>query len=160
SGLLDQKVLSRAQKLVVGWPILGGPMIMMRTMTMMMRRLALAVFMLATLSLAVPCLAQSERGSITGVVTDSSKGAIPGVSVKVINTGTNVTVNLVTSASGDYSAPNLSPGTYRVEASIQGFKATNVDGIAVTAGATARVDVMLNLGSVEESVNVVAESAT
>jgi len=80
----------------------------------------ITVFLLATLSLvAVPCLAQTERGSITGVVTDSSKGAIPGVSVKVINTGTNVAVNLVTSASGDYSAPNLSPGTYRVEASIQ-----------------------------------------
>ena len=40
----------------------------------------ITVFLLATLSLvAVPCLAQTERGSITGVVTDSSKGAIPGV---------------------------------------------------------------------------------
>ena len=63
---------------------------------MMIRRLVLCGCALATLAVAAPCLAQSERGSITGVVTDSSKAAIPGVSVKVINTATNVAANLVT----------------------------------------------------------------
>ena len=51
------------------------------------------VVLLATVSLAsaVPAYAQSERGNITGVVADPSRAGIPGVSVKVINTGTNAT---------------------------------------------------------------------
>src|SRR5436190_1275154 len=76
------------------------------------------VILLAAAALAVPavCLAQSERGSITGVVQDTSKAAIPGVSVKVINTATNAATDVVSSESGDYSAANLPPGPYRIEA--------------------------------------------
>jgi len=113
-------------------------------------------------TLAVPALssAQSERGTITGVVMDSSKAAVPGVAVKVINTATNAASNVVSSDSGNYSAANLTPGTYRIEATLQGFQTSNVEGVILNAGTTARVDVTLNLGSVTESVNVVAENAT
>jgi hypothetical protein len=119
------------------------------------------VTLLATLVLASPalCLAQSERGSITGVVVDTSKAGLPGVSVKVINTATNATTNVVSSESGTYSAANLPPGTYRIEAAIQGFRSANVDGIMLAAGATARIDVTLDLGAISESVNVVARNA-
>ena len=118
------------------------------------------VMLFAAAALAIPdrCLAQSERGSITGVVEDSTKAAVPGVSVKVINTATNVAVAVVSSESGSYSAANLPPGTYRVEASLPGFRSATVDGVRVTAGTTARVDVTLNLGAVSESVNVVARN--
>ena len=120
----------------------------------------LIVIVLATMALATPvlCFAQTERGSITGVVQDTTKAAVPGVSVKVINTATNATATVVTSESGAYSAANLQPGTYRIEASIPGFQSANVAGIRLTAGATARIDVILNLGAVTESVNVVAEN--
>ena len=81
------------------------------------------VMMVAALTLAFPAsvLAQSERGSITGVVQDTTKAVVPGVSVKVINTATNATTNVVSSESGTYSAANLPPGTYRIEASIPGL---------------------------------------
>ena len=125
----------------------------------MTRRLMIAVLAAAILATAAPCFAQSERGSITGVVTDTTKAAVPGVSVKVVNTATNATTNVVSSESGDYSAANLPPGSYRVEASIEGFKSTVVEGIMLTAGATARVDVSLNLGAMAESVNVIADTA-
>jgi hypothetical protein len=120
----------------------------------------LIVIVLATAALALPerSVAQSERGSITGVVEDATRAAVPGVSVKVINTATNVTVTVVSSESGAYSAANLPPGTYRVEASLPGFRSATVDGIRLTAGASARVDVTLNLGAVSESVNVVARN--
>ena len=123
---------------------------------MTIRRLIVILLVLATPTL---CLAQSERGAVTGIVMDSTKAAVPGVSVKVINTATNVAVTVVTSESGSYSAPNLPPGVYKVEATLQGFKAANVDGIRVTAGGSARVDVSMDLGSMAESVNVVAENA-
>jgi hypothetical protein len=118
------------------------------------------VVLLATVSLAsaVPADAQSERGNIAGVVADPSKAGIPGVSVKVINTGTNATTQVVTAEAGTYTALNLPPGTYRIEAALQGFQTANVEGITLVAGATARVDVFLTLGAVSESVNVTARN--
>jgi hypothetical protein len=104
--------------------------------------------------------AQTERGTITGVVMDTTKAAVPGVSIRVINTGTNAAANVVSSESGSYSAANLPPGTYKIEATLQGFQTSNVEGIILNAGTTARIDVTLNLGSVSESVNVVAENQT
>ena len=65
----------------------------------------------------------------------------------------------MSSDSGSYSAANLPPGPYRVEASIPGFQTTNVEGITLSAGASLRVDVSLNLGAMTESVNVVADTA-
>ena len=116
------------------------------------------VMMVAALTLAFPgpVLGQSERGTISGVVQDTTKAVVPGASVKVINTATNATTTVVSSDSGTYSAVNLPPGVYRVEASLQDFQTATVEGIRLTAGATARIDVTLNLGAVAESVNVVA----
>jgi hypothetical protein len=121
----------------------------------------LMAVMLAAVAFVPPavCAAQSERGSITGVVEDTTKAAIPGVSVKVINTATNAATTVISSESGTYSASNLPPGTYRIEASIQGFQSANVGGIRLAAGATARIDVTMNLGAMSESVNVVAKNA-
>ena len=126
---------------------------------MSLTRLA-AIFVAVVLALPIEGYAQTERGTITGVVMDSSKAAVPGVSIKVINTATNTETNLVSSETGSYSATNLPPGTYKIEATLQGFQTSNVEGIIVNAGTTARIDVSLNLGSVTESVNVVAENQT
>ncbi len=115
---------------------------------------------LAVVILAVPALtfAQTERGTITGVVMDSTKAAVPGVAVKVINTGTNAATTVISSESGSYSAANLPPGTYRIEATLEGFRTSIVEGVTLAAATTARIDVTLNLGAMTESVNVVAEN--
>ncbi len=120
----------------------------------------LIAIVLAAIALAAPApsFAQSERGSITGVIQDTSKAAVPGVSVKVVNTATNSTTDVVSSESGAYSAVNLPPGTYRIEASLTGFQTAKTDGIRLAAGATARVDIVLNLGAIEETVTVMANS--
>lgn len=125
---------------------------------MIIRRLLVTFLAIAILAVPAVSFAQTERGSITGVVLDTTKAAVPGVSVKVVNTGTNATTTVISSESGSYSAANLPPGTYRVEASLQGFQTSIVEGITVTAGASARVDVGLNLGAMTESVNVTAEN--
>ena len=64
----------------------------------------------------------------------------------------------MSSETGSYSAASLPPGLYRIEASIPGFQSANVDGIRLTAGGTARVDITLNLGQMSDSVNVVADA--
>jgi hypothetical protein len=114
----------------------------------------------AIVTLAVPALTfgQTERGTITGVVLDSTKAAVPGVVVKVINTATNAATTVISSVSGSYSAANLPPGTYRIEATLEGFRTSIVEGVTLAAATTARIDVTLNLGAMSESVNVVAEN--
>src|SRR5436305_15303710 len=80
---------------------------------------------------AVCCFAQSERGNITGVLTDPANAAIPGASVRVINMGTNAVTRVITSSLGEYSAANLGPGTYRVEASAGGFQSAIVQSVVL-----------------------------
>lgn len=126
---------------------------------MSVKRLAASLIAAFVLALPFAASAQTERGTITGVVMDSSKAAVPGASIAVINTGTNAATNVVSSDSGSYSATNLPPGTYRIEATLQGFQTSKVEGVILNAGTTARVDVTLSLGSVTESVLVVAENA-
>ena len=122
-------------------------------------RLTASLMTAVALGLPTSVFAQTERGTITGVVMDTSKAAVPGASITVVNTATNSSTNIVSSESGTYSAANLPPGPYRIEATLQGFQTSRVEGITLNAGTTARVDVTLNLGSVSESVLVVAENA-
>ena len=117
------------------------------------------VFASLVLATTTSLFAQSERGGITGVVQDTSKAPVPGVTVKVVNTATNATSTLVSSDAGTYSATNLSPGLYRVEAAIDGFQTAAVERITVAAGATVRIDVTLSPGAVTETVKVEAKKA-
>src|SRR6266542_2156345 len=118
----------------------------------MMIRPSFPVFFVA----ATLCLAQSERGSITGVVTDASNAAVSNAPVKLMNLGTNAATTVVANGSGEYSVANLGPGNYRLENSKPGFQASIVDNITLTAGATARVDVQLKVGGVSQTVEVQA----
>lgn len=102
--------------------------------------------------------AQSERGNITGSVTDASKAAIANAPVRVVNSATNAVASLSTSSSGEYNAANLSPGLYRVEVTVNGFQKAIINGVPVTAGATVRADVQLQLGNSYQTVQVEAHS--
>lgn len=121
-------------------------------------RPVLAALLLAVVLLTPSIgLGQSDRGNIEGVVRDTSKAVIPGVSVRVVNTATNATTELVTSETGAFTATNLPPGTYRVEASLVGFRSAVVGGVILNVGATAKADITLDLGSVNETVTVEAK---
>jgi len=102
--------------------------------------------------------ASAVNGAIEGVVQDSSGGAIPGVAVAVINTGTGLTRVVTTNALGFYRAPLLPLGTYRVAAEIPGFTQFSREGIILTAGMTARIDVTLGVGAMQETVTVSGDS--
>ena len=67
--------------------------------------------------------AQSDRGSITGTITDSTGGIVPDAAVTATNTATNVVSRTATNESGVYAIPALLPGTYKVRVEKNGFKA-------------------------------------
>jgi hypothetical protein len=112
------------------------------------------------LGLAAAALyAQTDRGNITGSITDASGAAIAGASVAIINSATNQALNTVSTSAGDFNAAGLSPGTYRVEISQSGFKRFRRDNVTLTAGATLRVDAQLEVGQVTESIEVRSDLA-
>lgn len=123
--------------------------------------LAVGTLVLATiLSLAGPIQAQrADRGVITGVVTDTTGSALAGVTVKIKNVGTGVETLLTTNASGAYSSPLLILGSYSVTVDHPGFKTSVSSGIMITGAETVRQDIALAVGSVSESVEVVASEA-
>ena len=98
--------------------------------------------------------AQSERGSITGVVTDPTGAAVPAAQIAVTNRDTNVVNKTVATGSGEYSVPNLSPGTYRIEVTSTGFKRYLQQNAVITASSTVRVDAVLQLGQVTDQIEV------
>ena len=108
--------------------------------------------------LASLVLAQSERGNISGIITDPQGAAVGGAVLRVINVNTNATVNAVAAQSGEYNAPNLSPGTYRIEITAPGFKRFVQENVIVAAASTLRTDIQLQLGQVSETVEVSASA--
>lgn len=109
------------------------------------------------LLLATPALAQEQRGSIVGTVTDTSGGVLPGVTVEARSAGGTV-VTATTDASGGYRFPALAPGTYEVTATLAGFRAQRVDKVQVAVSQIRKLDVALAVGGVAEAVQVTAES--
>ena len=88
----------------------------------------LAVF----LSVPVTGAAQTITGQISGRITDSSGGVLPGVAVTVVNDATGFTDTRVTDASGVYTFTNLRVGTYSVAVELQGFRKEQRTGFSLT----------------------------
>jgi hypothetical protein len=103
---------------------------------------------------ASPIRAQVDAGSITGTVTDASGGAVNGVSVTLINQGTNATLTATTGDDGVYKFSPVRIGTYRLKASLQGFQAVEQRDITVNVEQNVVVNFTLKPGSVSETVEV------
>ncbi len=103
--------------------------------------------------------AQSDRGVITGSVTDAGGAVIPAAEVKAVNIASGTPYATTTTATGDYTIPSVQPGTYRVAVTQQGFKQFQVSNVVLTAGGTVRVDARLEIGQITESIEVASDIA-
>src|SRR4030088_1405784 len=79
------------------------------------------VVLIAAIAMAPPLSAQSS-GAIQGNITDAQGAVVPGATVIVRNQSTGIERSLVSDAAGDYLAPSLEPGRYRIEAQLSGFQ--------------------------------------
>jgi len=121
--------------------------------------LGVCIVSLGVAALAASLSAQSFTGAILGSIQDASGAKVPGVTVVVINAGTNARSEVRSDATGNYSAQLLPPGLYKVEASATGFKRFLQEGIVLQVQQQARVDITLTVGEVTESVLVSADAA-
>ncbi|HVF30691.1 MAG TPA: carboxypeptidase regulatory-like domain-containing protein [Pyrinomonadaceae bacterium] len=110
--------------------------------------------------LSLTIFAQSNTGSITGVISDPNGAVVPNVTVTVINQGTNERRTVQTDAEGRYDVPSLPTGIYTVEASGGGFQATSVKDLRLAVGDRARADVTMAVGTTGVTVDVIDQTRT
>src|SRR5262249_6641034 len=103
--------------------------------------------------------AQAVAGAqLSGIVRDSSSGAIPGAEVTVTKKDTGMTRTVFTAADGTYTLPNLPVGPYQLKVALQGFNTFVRDGIVLQVGTNPQVDVTLTIGAISEQVTVTANT--
>ncbi len=123
------------------------------------RQRSTALVLTVTLALlAAPAAAQDSRGSIGGRVADSSGGVLPGVTVTIVNNGTNATTVVVTGDGGVFTAPFLISGNYRVTVELTGFRTTVREKVDVRVGDRLQVDFTLEPASISTEITVVASA--
>jgi hypothetical protein len=113
----------------------------------------LCLLLLAT----VPAFSQSTTGRILGSVTDPSGAGVAGAAVVITDIQRGTTRAVATDASGDYAAPDLQPGVYKLKAEAKGFKTVERINIVIEVAQDVRVDVILPPGQVSEIVVVTDE---
>lgn len=101
-------------------------------------------------------LSQSERGTITGVVHDSSGAVVPAAKITVINQATRVNTPAISNDAGEYTVAQLQIGTYTVRAEKPGFQAFSINSLVLNAAQTVRADMTLQVGQANQSVEVTA----
>src|SRR5258708_6857173 len=107
---------------------------------------------------AAAAYAQTDRGTITGQVTDPSAAIISGAAVRAVHVATNFERQVTTSAEGSYTIPQLPVGAYVLIVRATNFQTTTLDNILVTAGATVRVDARLGVGALQDAVTVMSDA--
>jgi uncharacterized membrane protein len=103
---------------------------------------------LVAMLLSAPCSrAQlTTTGTITGTVTDSTGAGVPRASVSITNEGTGIESKTMTNASGSFAVAGLSPGTYTVKVSKQGFETYLERDIILHPTQVATVSAVLKIG--------------
>ena len=127
-------------------------------MTHFKRGAGLLLALALVLGLQTAAFAQTGAASITGLVTDQSGAATPGVTVTATNQATNVDYTAVSNSAGNFTITNVPIGSYVVKAALTGFKTTTWKGISLEAKQIARLDFKLEVGALEDSIEVVGQS--
>src|SRR5438874_3780637 len=120
-----------------------------------MKRLVIAFTFLLFSSGA---FAQTDRGTITGTVSDPAGALVPNASVEARNTQSGEVLRTATTGTGNYTIPQLPVGSYELSVTSAGFKKYVRPGIDVGVAQTVRWDVTLEVGASTETVTVNAEA--
>jgi hypothetical protein len=137
----------------------GGKMT--ATIRSLAQRLQKIHFVMLYLALAVlqgfsvkPVSAQNDTGSLVGSIQDSTGAEVPGATITVLNKNTAAVFTTTTGSTGEYEAPSLHTGMYKITAAHDGFSTAVADNITVSVGARQRLDLTLEVGKSATTVEV------
>lgn len=112
------------------------------------------------LAFGLSAYGQVERGTVTGLVTDSSGAVVVGANITIRNASTNVETRTQSNSAGIYYLPSLPPGQYDLRVEHSGFKPEVISNIPLLANLTATFNVTLQLGETTQEVTVQATAVT
>src|SRR5437870_1262554 len=116
--------------------------------------------LLMTCVLAPPAMFGQINAVVGGTVADASGALIPGVDVSARNVATGIVTTRITNESGNYDFASLQPGTYTLSASLSGFQTATYNNVQLSQGQQVRLNFSLQVGTVAQAVEVVAEANT
>ena len=96
---------------------------------------------------ALPTLAQTNKADIVGTVTDSNGAAVQGATITITKVDTNSVRTVTSGDSGQYEAPLLEIGTYKVTATKQGFQTVTQENVVLQTNDRLRIDLTLSPGN-------------
>src|SRR5512136_2682621 len=102
--------------------------------------------------------AQSDRGTITGTISDPAGAVIPNASIEAKNLNTGAVYQAASTTTGNYTLAQLPAGKYQLSASVTGFKQFLQTGITVLVAQTLRIDIKLEVGNIAETITVNADA--
>lgn len=114
-----------------------------------------ATLLAAFFLLSAPIVTHSQvtGATLSGTVTDSSGGVIPGAQISVTNTATGIKQEFQADSAGYYTAPNLAPGVYEVKVTAQGFNST-ISTVTLAVGAQQQLSIPMKIGETSQTVEV------
>jgi len=118
----------------------------------------LVTFLSFGLCIAGPGHAQTITASLEGVVKDTSGAVIQGARASIAHAGTNAVVNVISGEDGLFRAPALAAGPYTVTLEAPGFKKAQRSGITLQVNQAARIEVVLEVGEVTDTIKVTAQA--
>jgi hypothetical protein len=102
-------------------------------------------------------LSAQQTAALTGRITDSQGGVIPGALVSATHKSTSIRRSVITTGAGTFILPNLVPGEYEVRAAMKGFVEKTYPSVELHVGQSANLDIQLTVGAAEESVLLVEQ---
>jgi carboxypeptidase family protein/TonB-dependent receptor-like protein len=127
----------------------------MRPARPVLRSIVLACF---TFSFTSGAFAQSSNGTLHGTITDQGGGVLPGATVKLQSPSTGLSRDVITNHAGVYVFNFLPAGEYDITAELSGFKTARQAGLRLEIGQSLVVDLKMEVGRIEEVVEVTASA--
>src|ERR671938_349789 len=124
-----------------------------------MMRVTGALLLFAAVGAFSPSYGQGQKGTISGIVTDTQGAVVAGATVEATNTATGEKGSAVTTDNGAYTIPNLTPGQYDVTATGAGFAPSTAQGVKVTVSFNTTQDLALNPQGAQATVIVTNSDA-
>jgi hypothetical protein len=116
------------------------------------------MFRLSAVWLICAAALAQNTGTLTGIIVDPSQANLPGVSLILTNEETGVAERAATNPQGEYTFPLLQPGRYRLTADAKGFRPYTRTGIVLESARVSRIDLTMEIGQVNEAVEVKAST--